>query len=187
MEIITDKEIEKAVDCLQKGKVIAYPTEGVFGLGCDPDNIDAVSRILQIKHRALDKGFILIGANWEQIEPLVNYIQPDLLTQVFETWPGPITWLFPASEKVPHWIRGNHQSVAVRITAHPVAKTLCELFGGPIISTSCNKSGDPPARDIRSIELTLANTVDCIVDGPLGGRLKPTEIRDALTGEIIRN
>lgn len=186
MDIIKENEWQKAVDCLKKGGVIAYPTEAVFGLGCDPDNIDAVSRILQIKHRAIDKGFILIASEWEQLESLVNYVRPDALTQVFETWPGPVTWLFPASEKVPHWICGNHDSVAVRVTAHPIAKALCEAFGGPIISTSCNKSGDPPARDVRTIELTLSNTVDCIVDGKVGGQLKPTEIRDVLTGEVIR-
>lgn len=187
MEIIKETDIDIAIEALKKGQVIAYPTEAVFGLGCDPDNIDAVSRILQIKHRAIDKGFILIGANWEQIEPLVNYVKPDILTTIFHTWPGPTTWLFPASSKVPHWIRGNHASIAVRITAHPVAKKLCEGFGGPIISTSCNRSGDPPARDIRTIRITMPNTVDYIVEGKLGGRSTPTEIRDALTGEVIRS
>lgn len=186
MEIIRSNQIESAVNHIKQGKVIAYPTEAVFGLGCDPDNIDAVSRILQIKHRALDKGFILIGSSWEQIEPLVNCLQPHLLARVFETWPGPTTWLFPASEKVPFWITGNRKSVAVRVTAHPVAKALCVLFDGPIISTSCNKSGDPPARDIRTIQFTLNDTVDYVIEGELGGRLKPTEIRDALTGEVIR-
>ncbi len=186
MDIFSPDEIDQAVAQLKQGHVIAYPTEGVFGLGCDPDNIDAVSRILQVKHRAIDKGFILIGASWEQIEPLVNYVQPDLLAPVFETWPGPVTWVFPASPQVPHWITGNHHSVAVRVTAHPIAKALCEKFGGPIISTSCNRSGDPPARDIRTIMLTLRDTVDCVMDGQLGGRMKPTEIRDVLTGEIIR-
>lgn len=187
MEILTEKDLNKAIHYLKQGKVIAYPTEAVFGLGCDPENIDAVSRILEIKHRALDKGFILIGASWEQIEPIVTYIRPDLLTQVFATWPGPTTWLFPANEKVPHWIRGNHHCVAVRVTAHPIARALCEGFGGPIISTSCNKSGDPPARDVRTIELTLSDTVDYVIKGQLGGRLRPTEIRDVLTGEVIRS
>lgn len=186
MELLKDNQIDLAVTYLKQGKVIAYPTESVFGLGCDPDNIDAVSRLLQIKHRALDKGFILIGSSWEQIQPLVMYLQPDLLTRVFATWPGPITWLFPASKHAPFWITGNRDSIAVRVTAHPIAKALCEKFGGPIISTSCNKSGDPPARDVRSIQLTLSNTVDCVIDGKLGGRLRPTEIRDALTGEVIR-
>src|SRR3989338_8238669 len=186
MEILNANQIDLAVEQIKKGKVIAYPTEAVFGLGCDPFNIDAVSRILQIKHRALDKGFILIASSWEQIQPLVMYLQPDLLTRVFATWPGPITWLFPASKHAPFWITGNRDSIAVRVTAHPIAKALCEQFGGPIISTSCNKSGDPAARDIRSIQLTLSDTVDCVIDGPLGGRLRPSEIRDALTGEVIR-
>lgn len=186
MKILKPNQIDIAVEQLKKGKVIAHPTEAVFGLACDPDNIDAVSRILQIKHRAIDKGFILIGSSWEQLEPLITYIQPELLTRVFATWPGPMTWLFPASEKVPHWITGNRKSVAIRITAHSVSKALCEEFGGPLISTSCNKSGELPARDARTIQLTLSDTVDYVIDGALGGRLRPTEIRDALTGEIIR-
>lgn len=186
MEILKSDEIKRAVEYLKQGKVLAHPTEAVFGLACDPDNIDAVSRILQIKHRALNKGFIVIGSSWEQIEPLVTYLQPELLTRVFETWPGPTTWLFPANESVPFWITGGHPSVAVRVTAHPIAKALCDAFGGPLISTSCNKSGDLPARDIRTIQLTLSNTVDYVIEGALGGRLRPTEIRDAITGEIIR-
>lgn len=187
MEILKSHQLHDAVRCLKTGKVIAYPTEAVFGLGCDPNNVDAVSRILQIKHRAMDKGFILIASSWEQLEPLVTCIRPDSLARVFETWPGPVTWLFPASDEVPFWIRGNHASVAVRVTAHPIAKALCEGFGGPIISTSCNKSGDPPARDVRTIQLTLSDTVDYVLEGELGGRMRPTEIRDALTGEVIRS
>ena len=186
MKILKPDEITLAVEHLKKGKVVAHPTEAVFGLGCDPDNIDAVSRILQIKHRAIDKGFILIGSSWAQFESLITYIRPELLTRVFETWPGPTTWLFPASDRVPHWITGNSKSVAIRITAHPIAKALCEEFGNPLISTSCNKSGEPPARDVRTIQLTLSHTVDYVIDGALGGRLRPTEIRDALTGELIR-
>lgn len=186
MKILKPADIDLAVECLKQGKVVAHPTEAVFGLACDPYNIDAVSRILQIKHRAMDKGFIVIGSSWEQLEPLITYIQPELLTRVFETWPGPTTWLFPASDEVPFWITGNRKSIAIRITAHPIAKLLCEKFGGPLISTSCNRSGDPPARDIRTIQLTLKDTVDCVIDAPLGGRLRPTEIRDTLTGEIIR-
>jgi L-threonylcarbamoyladenylate synthase len=186
MEIIAENDLDLAVTLLKQGSVIAYPTEAVFGLGCDPFNIDAVSRILQIKHRAIDKGFILIASSWDQLEPLITYIRPALLTQIFQTWPGPTTWLFPASKAVPHWITGKHSSIAVRITAHPIAKKLCEKFDGPIISTSCNKSGDPPARDIRTIQLTLENIVDYVIDGKVGGRLKPTEIRDALTGDVIR-
>lgn len=186
MKILKSDEIALAVTYLKQGKVIAHPTEAVYGLGCDPDNIDAVSRILQIKHRAIDKGFILIGASWEQLEPLITYIQPKLLTRVLATWPGPTTWLFPANEHVPHWLTGNRKSIAVRVTSHPIAKALCEEFGGPLISTSCNKSGEIPARDIRTIQLTLNNTVDYVIEGALGGRLRPTEIRDALTGEILR-
>ena len=187
MEILTTDQLDLAVTYLKQGKVIAHPTEAVFGLACDPENVDAVSRLLQIKHRAIDKGFILIASSFEQLESLVTYLQPDLLTRVFSTWPGPTTWLFPATDAVPFWVRGKYQTVAVRVTAHPLAKALCEKFGRPLISTSCNKSGDPPARDVRTIQLTLSDTVDYVIEGQLGGRLKPTEIRDALTGEVIRS
>lgn len=186
MHILKSDQINEAVDRLRAGEVLAYPTEAVFGLGCDPYNVDAITRILQIKHRAIRKGFIVIASCWEQLEPLVNYVRPDQLTRAFETWPGPVTWLFPAADNVPHLLCGEHSSVAVRIVAHPIAKALCDAFGGPIISTSCNKSGDPPARDLRTIRLTLDDTVDCVIDGAVGGRMKPSEIRDVLTGEVIR-
>lgn len=186
MKLLTTAEVCQAVSFIKKGAVVAYPTESSFSLGCDPDNIDAVSRILQVKQRALEKGFILVAASWEQVEPLINYVRPDMLTRIFETWPGSVTWLFPASDAVPQWICGHHAHVAVRVTAHPVAKMLCEHFGGPLIATSCNASGHTPACDVRTVQLTMQNTVDYVMTGEPCGVYKPTELRDAITGEILR-
>ena len=178
--------IEQAVQYLKKGKVIAYPTESVYGFGCDPFNVDAVSQILRIKQRSIDKGFILIASEWDHIEPLVESLAPHLSAQILSSWPGPITWTIPASRALPHWIRGQFDEVAVRITAHPIARALCQGFGQPIISTSANIEGAPPTRDYRTTVLSFSDEVDFIVDGQVGGAKNPTEIRSALTGDIIR-
>ncbi|MCB1827274.1 MAG: threonylcarbamoyl-AMP synthase [Coxiellaceae bacterium] len=178
--------IAKAVAALQQGGVIAYPTEAVYGLGCDPFNAEAITKILQIKHRSFKQGFILVADNWEQIEPLVQPIEPRTLYSILETWPGPVTWIFPARPSVPDWIRGEHQGVAVRISDHPIVKELCQQFGGPIVSTSANLHGQPAIRDARTVKITFGNDIDVIVDGKVGGLKKPTAIKDAVTGDIIR-
>jgi L-threonylcarbamoyladenylate synthase len=175
-----------AINCLHAGGVIAYPTEAVYGLGCDPFNADAVTRLLQIKHRSIKKGFILIASDWKQIQFLVEPIDPQKLVRVFASWPGPITWVFPATTEVPYWVRGEHTSIAVRVTAHPLAKALCEQYGKPLISTSANLDGYPPVRDARTLQMTFGDKLDLILPGQLGNSRRPTEIRDAITGEIIR-
>lgn len=175
-----------AVRCLQTGGVIAYPTEAIYGLGCDPFNSEAVTRLLQIKHRSIKKGFILIASAWEQIESLVEPIDPKALARVFASWPGPVTWIFPATAEVPFWVRGEHTTVAVRVTAHPLANALCTAFGKPLISTSANLDNFPPIRDARTLQMTFGNKLDLILSGPLGNSYRPTEIRDARSGEIVR-
>ncbi len=184
---INKKDITSAVQALRRGEVVAYPTEAVYGLGCDPFNVEAVTIILQLKQRPIEKGFILVAASWEQIEPLVEPIEPPALYRVLNTWPGPTTWVFPARSDVPHWISGKHNTVAVRVSAHPIVKALCESFGGPIVSTSANIKGQPPIRDYRTTMMTFGDKVATILDGKVGKEISPTEIRYAITGEIIRS
>ncbi len=179
-------DIETAVLALQRGDVIAYPTEAVYGLGCDPFNSMAVAKILQIKGRTIEKGFILVASSWEQVESLVEPIEPPALYRVLDTWPGPITWTFPAKDDVPHWILGNHSTLAIRVSAHPVIRDLCDVFGGPIISTSANLQGHPPIRDHRTAILTFGDDVAIILKGKVGKQINPTEIRNAVTDEVIR-
>ncbi|MCH9769828.1 MAG: threonylcarbamoyl-AMP synthase [Gammaproteobacteria bacterium] len=178
--------INKAVVELKLGRLIAYPTEAVFGLGCDPFNIDGVTHLLQLKNRRQEKGFILVAANFEQLEELVEPLPPPQLSQVLNSWPGPTTWVFPATQQVPHLIRGPHNSIAVRVSDHPVVQQLCQGFGGPIISTSANLEGAPPLRDTRSVQLAFADKVDFIVEGEVGQQKSPSEIRDAITNEVLR-
>ncbi len=186
MDLQLEQKIFEAAQALLDGKIVSYPTEAVFALGCDPFNMDAVTRLLQIKYRAIRKGFILIADDWNQVKHLVDPISPNLLSHIQNSWPGPISWAFPASEEVPMWIKGNHRSVVIRITNHPIAKRLCQTFGGPIVSTSANRHGFPPARDERMVSMTFSNEIATIIPGKVGGLSRPTEIRDAVTGDVIR-
>lgn len=177
-----------AIQHLLQGDLIAYPTEAVYGLGCDPLNESAVLRLLALKKREIAKGLILIAASVEQALPYIDISQipPDRMQQILASWPGPFTWVFPATELVPAWIRGNHATVAMRVTAHPVATALCMEFGRPLVSTSANVAAYPPARSKQEVADMFPDGLACIVEGELGGLEKPTEIRDAKTGELFR-
>lgn len=178
--------IASALNALNKGGVIAYPTEAVYGFGCDPFNADAVGRLLQLKSRSVEKGLILVASDWRQIESLAEPIPPRALAQVLATWPGPVTWVFPARPEAPIWIRGRHSGVALRVSNHPVIQELCRAYGGPIVSTSANREGELPLRDYRTVKMVFGKQVDFIVPGKTGGLANPTTIRDAVTGDIIR-
>jgi L-threonylcarbamoyladenylate synthase len=178
-------KLRHATRVLRAGGVIAYPTEAVFGLGCDPLNQAAVLRLLAIKQRPIDKGLILIAHRLEQLLPFLRPLSADVEQRLRETWPGPVTWLLPARPAAPRWLRGRHSTLAVRVTAHPLAAALCEAFGGPIVSTSANASGRPPARSALQTRLRCPG-VDLILSGATGGLARPTPIRDALSGAVYR-
>lgn len=170
---------------LRSGAVIAYPTEAVYGLGCDPLNRDAVLRLLAIKRRPIDKGVILIASRIEQLTPYIETPSPEIRGQLDETWPGPVTWLLPCRYGTPAWLRGRHDTIAVRVTAHRLAAAICDAFGGAIVSTSANASGHPPARNALQARLRCPG-VDHVVNGQTGGRRRPSEIRDARSTEVVR-
>ncbi len=178
--------LRHAARLIHRGGVVAYPTEGVYGLGCDPLNPDAVARVLAIKGRSKAKGLILIGANYAQLAPYVAPLRGDRLARVLASWPGPVTWLLPARPGVPPWLRGNHATVALRVTAHPLAAALCHAVGHPLVSTSANRSGQRPLRTPLGVQRVLGKNLDCLLHGPLGGQRGPTEIRDGLTGGVLR-
>ncbi len=171
---------------LHAGGLIAYPTEAVYGLGCDPMNYDAVERLLLLKHRPWQKGVILIAASIEQLAPYILPIAPEHQATLDATWPGPNTWLVPASDACPPWIRGNHTTVAVRVSAHPLVQQLCSAFGGAIVSTSANLAGKLPARSALQVQLGLGGNVDYCLHGELGGADQPTTIRHLISGEVVR-
>ncbi len=178
--------MEAVVAALHAGGVVAYPTEAVYGLGCDPDNAAAVQRLLDLKQRPVDKGLILIAADETQLERYVDLSDAAMAARVRASWPGPVTWLLPVRAGVPAWLCGAHASLAVRVTAHPLAAALCRAFGGALVSTSANLSGQPALRDAAAVAAAFGNALDAILAGAVGGRERPSEIRDAATGEVLR-
>lgn len=179
--------LSEATRLIQAGEVIAYPTEAVYGLGCDPFDEMAFNRLLDLKQRPIEKGVILIAANVAQIRDLAlifDQAWSDLVLKSWESAYSPTTWVLPATPKVPHWITGGRETVAIRVTHHPAVKALCEAFGGPIVSTSANLSGQPPIK-------TAADCAACfpevaLMQGQLSGLAEPSQIWDAQTQVRLR-
>ncbi|AHM71676.2 L-threonylcarbamoyladenylate synthase type 1 TsaC [Yersinia hibernica] len=172
---------------LQQEEVIAYPTEAVFGLGCDPDSEKAVNALLALKQRPWQKGLILIAANYEQLKPYVNdaALSDAQRKAIFSVWPGPVTWVIPARPETPRWLTGSFDSLAVRVSDHPLVQQLCTQYGKPVVSTSANLSGQEPCRTIDEVRMQFGPLLP-VLTGLVGGRLNPSEIRDALTGKQFR-
>jgi L-threonylcarbamoyladenylate synthase len=178
--------LRQAANVLWQGGVIAYATEGVWGLGCLPLERDAIHRILAIKRRAVDKGLILIAASFDQLEPYLAPLPAANRKAMLATWPGPVTWVAPAARWVPMDITGGRSTVALRVSAHAGVQALCRAADSPLISTSANRSGRSPARSLLETRLRFGMEVDAIVPGKVGDQTGPTEIRDALSGKILR-
>lgn len=179
--------LRQAGRVIHQGGVIAYPTEAVFGLGCDPLNPAAVHRLLDLKKRPLHKGVILIGATFEQVRPYMGPLDDSQLKKMKESWPGPNTWVVPAAPGLPHWLTGGRTTIALRVTDHPVAARLCLAAGTALVSTSANISDQPPARSALQVRRQFGNGLDMIVNGPLGSEARPTTIRNLLDGAVLRN
>jgi L-threonylcarbamoyladenylate synthase len=182
--VASSQIIRHAANVLEAGGVIAYPTEGVFGLGCLPDNAGAVARILTIKNRDPDMGLVLIVANTGQLDGWTSLPAGELSLPSSDT--APVTWIIPASKAVPQWIRGRHRGIAVRQTTHPVARALCAAVDSPLVSTSANLSGRPPVRNALILRRSFDALVDYVVPGDCGPASGPSEIRDLRTGKILR-
>jgi L-threonylcarbamoyladenylate synthase len=175
-------ELQQAARILKQGGIVAYATEYCFGFGCDPFNRHAVLRLLRLKRRPVKKGLIVLAADDEQLVPYLVDIPPP----VADSWPGPHTWLLSPRPNVPRWITGRHSKIAVRVTAHAQAAALCHAAGIAIISTSANRAGESPARSDREVARRFGKQVDCILSGYVGSARRPTPIRDAETGQLIR-
>lgn len=191
----TAQQISQAVKMLKAGGVIAYPTEHCFGLGCDPQNKTAVERLLKIKQRKADQGLILVAADLYQVDAYVEFSGSALISTeqkklIRESWPGANTWLLPvtsdASKEVTQWVRGKHQSVAMRVSAHQVCMALCREFSGAVVSTSANRHGQPAHLNAADVAMDMKSELDYIIDAPVGGDSRPSTIRDGITADLIR-
>ncbi|MGJ8523848.1 Threonylcarbamoyl-AMP synthase [Carnimonas sp. R-84981] len=179
-------DVSKAAATLIGGDVIAYPTEGVWGLGCDPDNEAALRQVLSLKQRDPAKGLILIAASIEQLAPWLTDVSADERKQLQSAWPGPHTWLVPDNGRSHPLVRGNHQQVALRVTDHPLSAALCTAFGGPIVSTSANRANEPSALTAQQVEQIFGDELPLILDGATGGRREPSTIRNLADGRWLR-
>lgn len=179
---------QHAARCLKSGGVVAYPTEGVWGLGCDPRNEAAVMHVLSIKRREVARGLILIAGDESQLAPFIDMaaLSGDAKARVRDSWPGPNTWIVPASVWAPAWITGAHAGIAVRVSAHPDVVALCAAFGGALVSTSANLTGEPAVSTADALDPRLLAMIEGVVAGETGGLASATPIRDALTGATLR-
>ena len=178
--------IPLAVQAMRAGGVIAYPTEAVWGMGCDPMCEPAVDYLLQLKQRDWRKGVILVAADIAQLEPYLRGLDERSRQTLLASWPGPNTWLVPNNDAAPDWITGGRDTLAVRVTAHPLVVALCQQFGGAIVSTSANPAGKHPARTLLDVRRYFGDRLDVVVPGALGGLKNPTQIRDVISGDICR-
>lgn len=177
--------VQQVARVVRAGGVIAYPTEAVWGLGCDPWNPEAVFRLLALKARPVEKGLILVAADMAQFDFLLDDLPQAWRAQLRLSWPGPNTWLVPHQGRLPEWITGMHDSVALRVSDHPLVRALC-AHSGPLVSTSANPAGRPAARSRLRVEQYFGGQLDAVLGGALGGRRNPSLIRDLRSGEVIR-
>jgi L-threonylcarbamoyladenylate synthase len=180
-------QLSQAARAIQCGGIVAYPTEAVFGLGCDPLNPDAVQHLLALKQRPMDKGLILIAADLEQLTPYIASLTPEDEAQLAQTWPGPHTWLLPANPHTPRWLRGQYDTIAVRVTAPPLAAAQCRAAGQALVSTSANPTGTPPATNPLQVRQYFPRGLDTILSGDTGGESGPTPIQDWSSKKLIRS
>ncbi len=186
MSYLSRFKIQQACQQLDAGDILAYPTEAVYGLGCDPLNEDAVMKLLKLKQRSVDKGLILIASDFSQLAPYLNYDEK-ILKRVEDSWPEAVTWVIPTQHWVPEWLTGKHLSLAVRVTAHPLSNRLCEAFDGPIVSTSANPSHKKPARSVLQVRNYFPKEPQLkILGGNTGGNRNPSRIYDAVSGKCLR-
>ena len=170
---------------LKRGGLIAYPTESCYGLGCDPDNRKAVLRILKLKQRPQRKGLILIASHYHQVSRYLRPLAPDERAKLQNDNSRAVTYLLPVKPSCPRWLRGKHDTLAVRLTAHPFARQLCRSAGSALVSTSANRSGQRSAKTYAECKRLFGNKV-WVLRGRVGKRKQPSTIRAWSDGKIIR-
>lgn len=172
--------------CFIRGGLLAYPTEAVWGLGCNPWDEAAVQRLLTLKQRPVHKGLILVAGDWATMAPLINHLTPAHRATLTATWPGPVTWLIPRPPGIPNWITGHFDTLAVRLSANPAVAELSRIVRAPLVSTSANRAGRRPARHGFQVRSWLGKSVDLVCPGAVGGAAAPSTIRDLATNRIVR-
>lgn len=179
-------QLRRAARMLGAGGVVAYPTEAVWGLGCDPNDYAAVLRICLLKGRPTAKGLIVIAADLAQCRPWLAPLSDDETARISAPAATPTTWLVPVSPAAPPWLSGRHRTLAVRITRHPIAAALCRAAAMPLVSTSANPADRPAARTALQVRHYFGARLDGIVPGATGGLRRPSVIRELRGNHVVR-
>jgi L-threonylcarbamoyladenylate synthase len=175
----------RLVTYLKRGGIVAYPTESCYGLGCDPRNPHALKQLIRLKGRSAAKGLLLIADSFKRLRPFIRPLSATQLAQMKRTWPGPFTWVVPASSACSSHLTGGRSTIAIRVTAHPGAAQLCRTLGMALVSTSANKSGRMPAKTAAECRRIFGPRVR-VIDGHIGQRRRPSTLIDLATGAILR-
>ncbi len=178
-------EHDAAARHLRRGGLIAYPTESCYGLGCDPRNPNALKRLIRLKGRSAAKGLLLIAHHFKQFAPFIRPLSAADQMKMQRNWPGPVTWVVPASPACSPLLTGGRATIALRVTAHPVAARLCRELGMALVSTSANKSGRKPAQTAAQCRRIFGSRVR-VIDGRIGTRRRPSTLIDLATGTTLR-
>jgi L-threonylcarbamoyladenylate synthase len=158
-------EIEKAVELLKAGKLVAFPTDTVYGVGADVFNDEAVEQIFAAKKREPDKPLQVLIASKSDLQ-IIARTQSDALDRLAsEFWPGPLTIVMPAREGFPRRVSCGRDTIGVRMPANAIALKLIEAFGGPVAATSANVSGLPDPVDAEGVMEYLGGKIHLIIDG----------------------
>ncbi len=178
-------DIEALRTHLKRGGVIAYPTESCYGLGCDPRNVRALKRLIRLKGRSAAKGLLLVADHFKRLQAFVRPLNADDRARMRRSWPGPVSWVVPASAACPPLLTGGRATIAIRVTAHPIAARLCRSLGMALVSTSANKSGKKPAQTAAECRRIFGARVR-VIDGRIGQRRRPSTLIDLATGTVLR-
>lgn len=179
---------DEVQEIIEQGGIVAYPTEAVYGLGCDPDNDEAITKLLALKKRPWQKGLILVASDYQQLLPYIDEskLTNEQLNRVFVKWPGPFTFIMPIKPGLSNLLCGSFNSLAVRVSSHSTIQTICQRLGKPLVSTSANHAGEPPAMSSEEIIAKFDGEIDALIVGSLGAERKPSTIVDAISGKVLR-
>jgi len=178
---------QQAAGLISKGSVIAYPTEAVYGLGCDPHCEQAVRHILKLKDRPLKKGLILIASEIRHFYPWIDAETFNAFPHIKTSWQQnnqAITWILPCRPETPIWLTGEFNTLAVRISHNSSVQALCEVLDSAIVSTSANPTGSQESRTAQQVSHYFPKTP--ILEGELSGFSMPSTIKDAVSGATLR-
>jgi L-threonylcarbamoyladenylate synthase len=183
----SERELPRAdlATYLKRGGIIAYPTESCYGLGCDPRNPRALKRLIRLKGRSAAKGLLLIADHFKRLQAFIRPLSATDRARVLRSWPGPVTWVVPASATCLPELTGGRATLAVRVTAHPAAARLCRSLGMALVSTSANKSGRKPAKTAAQCRRIFGARVR-VIAGRIGQRRRPSTLIDLATGTVLR-